>query len=91
MWLLIFPEDTNLSPESLASSKKWAEKNDLHFSDLVLLPRARGLRACLEGLTDSVDWLYDCTIAYEAELHMFQILDLEYTLYSQGEDYPIAS
>jgi len=65
MWLLIFPEGTNLSKRSLGISRKWAEKNDLPHSDLLLLPRSRGLLTCLKGLADSVEWIYDGTIAYE--------------------------
>lgn len=65
MWLLLFPEGTNLSKRSLAISSKWAEKHGLPQSDLILLPRTRGLRVCLERLAGSVDWLYDCTMAYE--------------------------
>ena len=65
MWLLIFPEGTNLSKRSTAISNKRARERNLPRSDLVLLPRTRGLRACLERLANSVDWLYDCTMAYE--------------------------
>ena len=64
MWLLIFPEGTNLSKRSLGINEKWAKRNGLPDSDLILIPRSRGLRACLEGLDGSVDWIYDCTIAY---------------------------
>ncbi|KAK3674166.1 hypothetical protein LTR78_006013 [Recurvomyces mirabilis] len=65
MWLLIFPEGTNLSKRSSAISKKWAESRGIRSPTLTLLPRARGLQACIAGLAGSVDWLYDCTIAYE--------------------------
>jgi lysocardiolipin and lysophospholipid acyltransferase len=65
MWLLIFPEGTNISKRSMAISKKWAEKNSLVQFEHALLPRSRGLQVILQGLAGSVDWLYDCTIAYE--------------------------
>ncbi|KAK5107675.1 hypothetical protein LTR62_000910 [Meristemomyces frigidus] len=65
MWLLIFPEGTNLSKRSMAISQKWADKQNIPPSQLTLLPRARGLQTFLAGLADSVEWLYDCTIAYE--------------------------
>lgn len=65
MWLLIFPEGTNISKRSMAISQKWAAKNDLVQFENVLLPRSRGLQAILAGLADGVGSLYDCTIAYE--------------------------
>ncbi|KAF2841588.1 acyltransferase-domain-containing protein [Patellaria atrata CBS 101060] len=65
MWLLIFPEGTNMSTNARASSQKWAEKSGQ--SDLIhtLLPRSTGLHFCLNELRDTVDWVYDCTVAYE--------------------------
>lgn len=74
MWLLLFPEGTNLSKRSLAISDKWAEKHGLPQSDLILLPRTRGLRVCLERLAGSVDWLYDCTMAYEGLPYVYLIV-----------------
>ncbi|KAI9679086.1 MAG: hypothetical protein M1829_001756 [Trizodia sp. TS-e1964] len=65
MWLLIFPEGTNMSSNGRAASAKWAEKQsmpDLHHS---LLPRSTGLLYCLKELRETVGWLYDCTVAYE--------------------------
>jgi 1-acyl-sn-glycerol-3-phosphate acyltransferase len=65
MWLLIYPEGTNLSANTRKASKKWAEKN--HIPDLKrqLLPRSTGLWFCLQELRGTVDWIYDCTVAYE--------------------------
>lgn len=65
MWLIIFPEGTNLSASTREKSKKWAEKNGLEDMKHQLLPRSTGLRFCLNELTDTTEWLYDCTIAYE--------------------------
>ena len=65
MWLLIFPEGTNLSENTLGNSKRWADKIGIPSLDHVLLPRTRGLQFCLEELADSVEWMYDCTLAYE--------------------------
>ena len=65
MWLLIFPEGTNLSSNTRKSSAKWAEKQgipDLHHQ---LLPRSTGLHFALSELKGSVDWVYDCTLGYE--------------------------
>ncbi|OJD32054.1 acyltransferase-domain-containing protein [Diplodia corticola] len=65
MWLIIFPEGTNLSASTRESSRRWAEKNGIKDMRHQLLPRSTGLKFCLENLKDSTDWLYDCTIAYE--------------------------
>ena len=65
MWLIIFPEGTNLSATTREKSKKWAEKNGLQDMKHQLLPRSTGLRFCLQELRESTEWLYDCTIAYE--------------------------
>lgn len=65
MWLLLFPEGTNISNNGRAASKRWADKQGT--PDLVhcLLPRSTGMQFCLEQLKDTVDWVYDCTIQYE--------------------------
>ena len=65
MWLIIFPEGTNLSAVTREKSKKWAEQNGLQDMKHQLLPRSTGLRFCLNELKDTTEWLYDCTIAYE--------------------------
>jgi hypothetical protein len=65
MWLIIFPEGTNLSQTTREKSKKWAEKNGLQDMKHQLLPRSTGLKFCLNELRETTDWLYDCTIAYE--------------------------
>ncbi|KAF2630408.1 acyltransferase-domain-containing protein [Macroventuria anomochaeta] len=65
MWLLIFPEGTNLSSNGRIASKKWADKNDIPDLRHALLPRSTGLSYCLQELRDTVDYMYDCTLAYE--------------------------
>ncbi|KAF2843033.1 acyltransferase-domain-containing protein, partial [Patellaria atrata CBS 101060] len=65
MWLLIFPEGTNLAAGTRAASKKWADENGLEDMKHQLLPRSTGLQFCLQELRQSTEWLYDCTIAYE--------------------------
>ncbi|KAH7390628.1 acyltransferase-domain-containing protein [Pyrenochaeta sp. MPI-SDFR-AT-0127] len=65
MWLIIFPEGTNLSASTREKSQKWAEKNGLQDMKHQLLPRSTGLRFCLNELRETTEWLYDCTIAYE--------------------------
>ena len=63
-WLLIFPEGTNLSPNTRAKSQSWAVKSGQEDLKHLLLPRHTGLLFCLRELQGSVDWLYDCTMGY---------------------------
>ncbi|KAK3202389.1 hypothetical protein GRF29_161g1026955 [Pseudopithomyces chartarum] len=65
MWLLIFPEGTNLSDNGRVSSKKWADKNGIDDLRHAMLPRSTGLLFCLQELEETVDYMYDCTVAYE--------------------------
>jgi 1-acyl-sn-glycerol-3-phosphate acyltransferase len=68
MWLLLFPEGTNLAPCTRKKSQKWAAKNGIPDMEHQLLPRSTGLRFCLQELRGTVDYLYDCTIGYEGVL-----------------------
>ena len=65
MWLMLFPEGTNLAPSTRKASKKWAKRNELEDMKHTLLPRSTGLHFCLQELRHTVDYVYDCTIAYE--------------------------
>lgn len=65
MWLLIFPEGTNASDNGRIASAKYAKKIGIEDFKHVLLPRTTGLQFCLDQLGDSVEWMYDCTVAYE--------------------------
>ena len=65
MWLMMFPEGTNLADSTREASKKWAEKNGINDMQHVLLPRSTGLQFILQELRQTVDYVYDCTIAYE--------------------------
>lgn len=65
MWLMFFPEGTNLAPSTREKSKNWAEKNGLKDFQHVLLPRSTGLHFVLLKLRETVDYVYDCTVAYE--------------------------
>lgn len=64
MWLLIFPEGTNLSRNTRKASVAWAKKSGRQDFKHLLLPRTRGLQYCLEELGSTVEWVYDCTLAY---------------------------
>jgi 1-acyl-sn-glycerol-3-phosphate acyltransferase len=62
MWLLIFPEGTNLAKDTQERSKERADKNSLEDMKHQLLPRrAFNFRSS----KDTTEWLYDCTIGYE--------------------------
>ncbi|OGE49137.1 hypothetical protein PENARI_c023G00633 [Penicillium arizonense] len=65
MWLLIFPEGTNLSTNTKGRSDAFGKKMDLPSFKHQILPRSTGLFFCLQQLRGTVDWVYDCTIAYE--------------------------
>jgi lysocardiolipin and lysophospholipid acyltransferase len=65
MWLLIFPEGTNASKNGRAKSAKWAENQGIPDMQHVLLPRSTGTFFILNELKGTVDWVYDCTVAYE--------------------------
>ena len=65
MWLMIFPEGTNLAPCTRQKSKEWAAKNGIPDMKHQLLPRSTGILFCLRELRKTVSWVYDCTIAYE--------------------------
>lgn len=65
MWLLIYPEGTNLSANTRKKSKAWAEKQGIPDFEHQVLPRSTGLHFCLTELKGTVDWVYDCTVGYE--------------------------
>ncbi|KAI9841495.1 MAG: hypothetical protein M1837_000656 [Sclerophora amabilis] len=65
MWMLIFPEGTNLSHNGRNGSAKWAAKQGIKDYRHELIPRSTGLLYCLKELEGTVDWVYDCTLAYE--------------------------
>ncbi|KAK5112682.1 hypothetical protein LTR85_011193 [Meristemomyces frigidus] len=65
MWLMIFPEGTNLSANTRHQSHKYSAKAGIPDMRHQLLPRSTGLQFCLQELQGTVDYIYDCTIAYE--------------------------
>ncbi|KAI1171759.1 acyltransferase-domain-containing protein [Nemania sp. FL0916] len=65
MWLLLFPEGTNLSDNGRRKSANWAKKSGLKDGRHVMLPRSTGMYFCLTELKGTVDYVYDCTVAYE--------------------------
>lgn len=65
MWLLIFPEGTNLSTNTKRRSDEFGQKQGIASMKHAILPRSTGLFFCLQQLKGTVDWVYDCTVSYE--------------------------
>lgn len=65
MWLLIFPEGTNLSINTKRRSDAYGAKNGFPPLKHQVLPRSTGLFFCLQQLRGTVEWVYDCTVGYE--------------------------
>jgi 1-acyl-sn-glycerol-3-phosphate acyltransferase len=65
MWLMLFPEGTNLSGNGRRKSAAWAKKTGLRDPQHVLLPRSTGMYFCIKELGNTIDYIYDCTVAYE--------------------------
>ncbi|KIW63175.1 hypothetical protein PV04_10041 [Phialophora macrospora] len=64
MWLLLFPEGTNLAPSTREKSAAWAKKNNISDCMHTLLPRSTGLHFCLDELKGSIEYVYDVTVVY---------------------------
>ncbi len=62
--IVIFPEGTNLSENTKNKNKVWSDKMNLKETKNLLLPRSTGLRKIITKLSDTNDYLYDCTIGY---------------------------
>ncbi|GKA76123.1 probable 1-acyl-sn-glycerol-3-phosphate acyltransferase 5 isoform X1 [Tanacetum coccineum] len=65
LWLALFPEGTDFTEEKCLKSQKFAAENGLPIMKNVLLPKTRGFHTCLEILRESLDAVYDVTIAYK--------------------------
>lgn len=74
MWLILFPEGTNLAPCTRERSRRWAVKHNIDDLQHQLLPRSTGLLFCLQELRKTVDFVYDCTIAYEGIPYVIDLL-----------------
>lgn len=66
MWLLIYPEGTIITEDTLHKTKVYAEKTNLtdnpHY---VLIPKATGLYHCINALQPDCDYIYDITVGYQ--------------------------
>jgi lysocardiolipin and lysophospholipid acyltransferase len=64
--ILLFPEGTNLTAESRAKSKQFADKNNIKEFKYLLHPRTAGFVHIVHGMLERkmLNAVYDCTIAY---------------------------
>ncbi|KAL1564440.1 1-acyl-sn-glycerol-3-phosphate acyltransferase 4 [Salvia divinorum] len=65
LWLAVFPEGTDYTEQKCMRSQKFAREGGLPILKNVLLPKTKGFNACLKILRDSLDAVYDVTIAYK--------------------------
>ncbi|KAB5526790.1 hypothetical protein DKX38_020637 [Salix brachista] len=71
LWLVLFPEGTDFSEQKCQRSQKFASEVGLPVLANVLLPKTRGFCLCLEVLQNSLDAVYDVSIAYKHQLPTF--------------------
>jgi lysocardiolipin and lysophospholipid acyltransferase len=65
MWLLIFPEGTVITRDTIGKSKAYAQKQGIqHHPEHVLIPKSTGLYHIIRCLDSQTEFLYDFTIGY---------------------------
>ncbi|BHF70226.1 Lysocardiolipin acyltransferase 1 [Sparganum proliferum] len=74
--ILMFPEGTNLCPESILSSDSYANKTGLPLLRYTLHPRITGFQHFARNIGSRLSYVYDVTVAYpfampESELSLF--------------------
>lgn len=65
IWLILFPEGTRFRPEKLKLMERVAKSKNLPPLNHVLLPRAKGFTASVQGLRGHCKAVLDATIIYE--------------------------
>jgi len=63
-WICMFPEGTRITSQKLRESHEYATRKNLPILKHVLIPRVKGLHACLIGLRNEADAVLDLTVAY---------------------------
>lgn len=91
MWLMIFPEGTNLSRNGRLKSALWAETKGHQDLRHQLLPRSAGTYFCLKALEGTLEWVYDCTLAYDGipKGQYGQDIFTMWSMYIEGKSPPI--
>nr|VZI08375.1 unnamed protein product [Spirometra erinaceieuropaei] len=74
--ILMFPEGTNLCPESIVSSDSYAKKTGRPLLRYTLHPRVTGFQHFARNISSRLSYVYDVTVAYpfampESELSLF--------------------
>lgn len=88
LWMLIFPEGTNINHVHLAKSQAWSEKMGLPKLETVLLPRVKGLYVAAKELRGVTDTILDFTIGYSPNNGKEEMAQDVWTLgkiYGEGE------
>ena len=91
MWLMMFPEGTNLSKNGRAKSVKWAERQGEKDLKYTLIPRSTGTYFCLKALKGTLEWVYDCTLAYDGVPYvqiLLQPISPPFPRANAGADFP---
>ncbi|KAH7689732.1 1-acylglycerol-3-phosphate O-acyltransferase protein [Dioscorea alata] len=65
LWLALFPEGTDYTEQKCLKSQQFAAENNLPILKNVLIPKTKGFYACLESLRNTLNAVYDVTIAYK--------------------------
>ncbi|KAJ0967691.1 hypothetical protein J5N97_024608 [Dioscorea zingiberensis] len=71
LWLALFPEGTDYTEQKCLKSQQFAAENGLPILKNVLIPKTKGFCACLESLRNTLDAVYDVTIAYKHRCPLF--------------------
>jgi lysocardiolipin and lysophospholipid acyltransferase len=74
MWLLVFPEGTNVSENTRANSAKWAAKKGMPDFIHQVMPRSTGMFFVLNELKGTMDYVYDVTVGYEGVAYVPRLL-----------------
>lgn len=64
-WLVSFVEGTRITPSKLRRSQDFARRRGFWVPRHVLLPRAKGFVATVQGMRERMDAVYDLTLGYE--------------------------
>eukprot|EP01102_Stenamoeba_stenopodia_P013328 TRINITY_DN4311_c0_g1_i1.p1 TRINITY_DN4311_c0_g1~~TRINITY_DN4311_c0_g1_i1.p1 ORF type:complete len:290 (+),score=47.21 TRINITY_DN4311_c0_g1_i1:127-996(+) len=95
-WLVIHSEGTRLKPSSIKESQEFCKKLNLPIMNNCLLPRYKGLNACMHALRSKFDYFVDVTLQYDVDPSQASIFKLckglgPSTIYTHIRKYPIST
>ncbi|EGC29814.1 hypothetical protein DICPUDRAFT_58605 [Dictyostelium purpureum] len=64
-WFVTHPEGSRFGPSNLKSSQEFAKSRNLPILNNILMPRVKGFTSAVLALNDTVDAVYDLTVAYK--------------------------